>query len=93
MADLIKEAKMCGRYNVTDSPEIRTLMGELGLTGVAPSPQLNVPPGGTGEFVIEADGKRQLMPGIWSLLIESRPDGNGFRPIPSSRPSMPAVIA
>ncbi|WP_339666687.1 SOS response-associated peptidase family protein [uncultured Marinobacter sp.] len=82
MAELIKEAKMCGRYNVTDSPEIQTLMGELGLTGVAPSPQLNVPPGGTGEFVIEADGKRQLMPGIWSLLIESRPDGNGFRPNP-----------
>jgi len=73
---------MCGRYNVTDSPEIQTLMGELDLLGIAPSPQLNVPPGGTGEFVIEADGRRQLISGIWSLLIEPRPGGDGFRPNP-----------
>jgi putative SOS response-associated peptidase YedK len=47
---------MCGRYNVTDSPEIQTLMGELGLPDIKPSPQLNVPPGDTGKFVVEADG-------------------------------------
>lgn len=73
---------MCGWYNVTDSPEVQTLMRELGLPGMKPSPQLNVRPGGKGEFVIEADGERQLIPGIWSLLIEPRPDGYGFRPNP-----------
>ena len=73
---------MCGRYNVTDSPEIRVLMEQLGLPGVAPAWQHNVPPGGTGEFVVEAAGDRHLLSGIWSLLIEPRPQGNGYRPNP-----------
>lgn len=73
---------MCGRYNVTDSPEVRELMGQLGLAGIAPRPQYNVPPGGIGEFVMEAAGDRYLLPGIWSLLIEPRPEGHGFRPNP-----------
>ncbi|MBQ0832938.1 SOS response-associated peptidase [Marinobacter sp.] len=73
---------MCGRYNVTDSPEIRVLMGQLKLPGTVPTPQLNVPPGGVGEFVIEAAGNRRLLRGIWSLLIEPRPTGNGYRPNP-----------
>jgi len=73
---------MCGRYNVTDSPEIRTLMEQLGLPSMAPTPQHNVPPGGIGEFVMEAAGDRYLLPGIWSLLIEPRPDGCGYRPNP-----------
>ncbi|MCK7546180.1 SOS response-associated peptidase [Marinobacter bryozoorum] len=73
---------MCGRYNVTDSPEVQELMGQLGLPGIAPRPQLNVPPGGIGEFVMEAGGDRYLEPGIWSLLIEPRPEGHGYRPNP-----------
>ncbi|WP_339803842.1 SOS response-associated peptidase family protein [uncultured Marinobacter sp.] len=73
---------MCGRYNVTDSPEVQDLMAELGLSAAAPRPQLDVPPGGTGEFVIEVGGDRYLEPGIWSLLIEPRPDGHGYRPNP-----------
>lgn len=73
---------MCGRYNVTDSPEVQTLMEQLGLPGVMPRAQYNVPPGGTGEFVIETDGKRSLLSGIWSLLIEPHPGGKGFRPNP-----------
>jgi len=73
---------MCGRYNVTDSPEVQGLMGQLGLPGIAPRPQLNVPPGGIGEFVMEAGGDRYLEPGIWSLLIEPRPEGHGYRPNP-----------
>lgn len=73
---------MCGRYNVTDSLEIKVLMEQLGLRGVAPTWQHNVPPGGTGEFVVEAAGDRRLLPGIWSLLIEPRPEGNGYRPNP-----------
>ncbi|PXX89128.1 DUF159 family protein [Marinobacter vulgaris] len=73
---------MCGRYNVTDSPEVQTLMEQLGLPGVTPRPQHNVPPGGIGEFVMEAAGDRYLLPGIWSLLIEPRPQGYGVRPNP-----------
>jgi len=73
---------MCGRYNVIDSPEIRSLMGRLGLPGIAPTPQHNLPPGGIGEFVIEAAGDRYLQSGIWSLLIEPNSNGYGFRPNP-----------
>src|SRR5690554_7235021 len=73
---------MCGRYNVTDSPEVKTLMEQLGLPGVIPRPQHNVPPGGLGEFVIEAADDRYLLPGIWSLLIEPNPNGYGYRPNP-----------
>lgn len=73
---------MCGRYNVTDSPEIQALMGQLGLPGVKPAPQHNVPPGGIGEFVIETAGDRYLLEGIWSLLIDPRPEGHGYRPNP-----------
>jgi len=73
---------MCGRYNVGDSPELRQLMNQLGLLDQLPKPQHNVPPGGIGEFLIEAAGDRYLLPGIWSLLIEHRPDGHGYRPNP-----------
>ncbi len=73
---------MCGRYNVNDSPEIRALMAQLKLPGTLPTPELNVPPGGSGEFVIEAAGERHLLTGIWSLLIEPRPTGVGYRPNP-----------
>lgn len=73
---------MCGRYNVTDSPEIRALMEQLGLPGITPRFQNNVPPGGIGEFVIEAADDRYLLPGIWSLLVEPRPEGHGYRPNP-----------
>lgn len=73
---------MCGRYNVTDSPEVRTLMERLMLPNTLPTPQLNVPPGGVGEFVVEAAGTRHLLTGIWSLLIERKPTGTGYRPNP-----------
>lgn len=73
---------MCGRYNVTDSREVRSLMEQLNLAGTVPAPKLKLPPGRTGEFVIEATGDRHLLAGIWSLLIEPRPTGNGYRPNP-----------
>ncbi len=73
---------MCGRYNVIDSLEIRLLMEQLKLPGTLPTSKLNVPPGGSGEFVIEATGDRHLLTGIWSLLIEPRPTGTGCRPNP-----------
>ena len=73
---------MCGRYNVADSPEIQILMEQLKLPGKLPTPKLNVPPRGSGEFVIEAAVDRHLLTGIWSLLIEPRPTGTGYRPNP-----------
>lgn len=73
---------MCGRYNVIESPEVQTLMEHLSLPRLTPKPQHNVPPGGIGEFVVEAAGDRYLLPGTWSLLIEQRPDGHGYRPNP-----------
>lgn len=73
---------MCGRFNVSDDPLVQGLMEELGLPGLYPRPQLNVPPGGTADFVIEASGSRHLVPGIWSLLIEEKSDGSGYRPNP-----------
>lgn len=33
---------MCGRYNVTDSPEIRALMEQLKLPGTVPTPTLRL---------------------------------------------------
>lgn len=73
---------MCGRYNVKDSLEVRMLMEQLRLPNTRPTPQLNVPPGGVGQFVAEAAGERHLLTGIWSLLIERKPTGNGYRPNP-----------
>ena len=72
---------MCGRFNVIDDPILQGLMEELGIS-LYPRTQLNVPPGRTADFVMEAGGSRHLVPGIWSLLIEKKPDGSGYRPNP-----------
>ncbi|WP_345790094.1 SOS response-associated peptidase family protein [Marinobacter caseinilyticus] len=68
--------------NVTDDPLVQDLMVQLGLPFATPQPQYNIPPGGTAEFVYETDGARHLVPGLWSLLIEPRPSGQGYRPNP-----------
>lgn len=72
---------MCGRYNVIDSPEVRDLCDFLGIK-LYPKSRLNIAPGAQGQFVMEADGQRQLLTGIWSALIEVKPDGSGYRPNP-----------
>lgn len=72
---------MCGRFNVTDSPVVGELMDELGLS-LRPRPQINVPPGGNADFVLEDGDGRQLVSGLWSLLVE-RKQGGGYRPNPS----------
>lgn len=73
---------MCGRYNVSDTPEIRSLMRELRVSRV-PESRRNVAPGALGQFVVEREGVRDLLEGYWSLLIEPRLDGRpGFRPNP-----------
>lgn len=71
---------MCGRYNVSDTPEMHLLMKSLRVSHL-PEPRRNVAPGALGQFVIEQAGERQLLDGYWSLLIEPRPDGKpGYRP-------------
>lgn len=72
---------MCGRFNVTDDPYVQTLMEGLGMP-LYPKPRRNIAPGAPGEFVVERDGQRQLVEGIWSLLVKQKPDGSGFRPDP-----------
>ncbi len=73
---------MCGRFNVSDTPEMRLLMKSLRVSHL-PEPRRNVAPGALGQFVIEQEGERQLLEGYWSLLIEPRPDGKpGYRPNP-----------
>ena len=72
---------MCGRYNITDDEPMRRLIARLGLQKL-PRPQLNVPPGAIGEIVIETDQGRELREAVWSMLIEPKPDGAGYRPDP-----------
>ena len=72
---------MCGRYNVMDSPVIQELMDVLGIR-FTPEPRRNVAPGSFGQIVIEGDRGRVLQEAIWSLLIEPKPNGNGYRPSP-----------
>jgi putative SOS response-associated peptidase YedK len=72
---------MCGRYNITNVEPMRRLMARLGLNAM-PRPHLNVPPGAIGEIVIETDECRELQQAVWSMLIEPKRDGNGYRPDP-----------
>lgn len=71
---------MCGRYNVGDSPEVRALVRSLGVA--LPEPRRNVAPGALGQFVMENEAGRHLIEGYWSLLIEPKPSGSGYRPNP-----------
>ncbi|VVT03042.1 Putative SOS response-associated peptidase [Marinobacter salarius] len=73
---------MCGRFNVSDDPLVQGLLEGLGMPGLYPRPQRNVAPGGMAEFVLDTGDGRQLVDGLWSLLIEPRPDGTGYRPNP-----------
>lgn len=75
---------MCGRVNVTDSPAVRSLMVELGMP-IYPGDKLNrlnVAPGALASYVVEQEGDRELQTGYWSLLIEPKPSGYGYRPNP-----------
>lgn len=72
---------MCGRYNITNDEPMRRLIAQLGLKKL-PRPQLNVPPGGIGEIVLETEQGRELREAVWSILIEPEPDGDGYRPDP-----------
>lgn len=72
---------MCGRYNVLDNPVFLELMELLGVQE-RPEPRRNISPGNFAQIVIERDGQRVLQEAMWSLLIEPKPQGEGYRPSP-----------
>lgn len=72
---------MCGRYNVIDDLPVQHLMDRLGL-GIHLQTRLNIAPGAKGQMVYETPQGRILEDAFWSLLIEPRPDGEGYRPSP-----------
>jgi len=72
---------MCGRYNVVDNPALRELCQRLGLT-LFPDTRLDVRPGGMGNIILVEDDAHQLADAYWSLLIEPKPHGVGYRPVP-----------
>ncbi|WP_417530159.1 SOS response-associated peptidase [Marinobacter lipolyticus] len=72
---------MCGRYNVIDDPKIQFLLDILGIH-IRAQTRLNIAPGAKGQIVYETSRGRTLDDAIWSLLIERKPDGTGYRPSP-----------
>lgn len=70
---------MCGRMNVTDDPRVILLMEQLGLP-LYPEKRHNIAPGAYAQFVVQQSNQRMLMDGMWSLLIEPKPTGEGYRP-------------
>ncbi|QDQ29179.1 SOS response-associated peptidase [Chitinimonas arctica] len=72
---------MCGRYNVIDNPHVRELCSTLGIK-LYPGTRTNICPGGQGQFVVERDGQRLLLDGMWSASVQPKPDGSGYRPHP-----------
>jgi len=72
---------MCGRFNVSDDPLVQGLLGELGIP-LRIEPRVNIAPGAKAQIVYETHQGRTLQDAIWSLLIERKPDGTGYRPSP-----------
>ena len=72
---------MCGRLNVIDDPFVRALMAALGLP-VYPKDRLNIAPGAAAQIVVRTPKETELVDAVWSLLIEPKPKGKGYRPHP-----------
>ena len=72
---------MCGRFNVSDDPLVQGLLDQLGIP-LKIKPRVNIAPGATAQIVYETSQGRTLEDAIWSLLIERKPDGTGYRPSP-----------
>ena len=72
---------MCGRFNVSDDPLVQGLLDELGIP-LRIEPRVNIAPGAKAQIVYETHQGRTLQDAIWSLLIERKPDGTGYRPSP-----------
>lgn len=71
---------MCGAYNIEDSPYIDVLIDHFSVD--MPDFHRNIRPGSRAAFIYRNDQGNQLQDGLWSLLIEPRPDGSGYRPSP-----------
>lgn len=71
---------MCGAYNIRQSPYMQLLVDRLGVP--MPEERVDRRPGTYGQFVFETEQERRLEDGMWSLLIERKPDGTGYRPSP-----------
>lgn len=72
---------MCGRFNVTDDPLVQELLDQLSIP-LKIKPRVNIAPGAKAQIVYETNQGRTLQDAIWSLLIERKPDGSGYRPSP-----------
>ena len=72
---------MCGRINVIDDPFVKDLMKLLRMS-IYPRPKNNIGPGSLTDILIQQDDERLLVEALWSLLIEQKEDGNGYRPNP-----------
>lgn len=71
---------MCGAYNIGHSRHLQILIDQLGVP--MPEERLDRRPGTFGQFVYETEQGRHLEDGMWSLLIERKPNGTGYRPSP-----------
>jgi putative SOS response-associated peptidase YedK len=76
---------MCGRYNIIDDPLVQDLLDTLGIS-VNAETRLNIAPGAKGQIVYETNQGRVLEDAIWSLLIEPKPDGSGYRQMTNTDP-------
>ena len=72
---------MCGRYNVIDDPLVQDLLEILGIPMRVQS-RLNIAPGAKGQIVYETNQGRTPEDVTWSLFIESKSDGTGYRASP-----------
>lgn len=72
---------MCGRYNVIDDLLVQELLEALEVASKVQT-RLDTAPGAKGQIVYETCRGRTLQDAIWSLLIEPKPDGTGYRPSP-----------
>ena len=72
---------MCGRYNVIDALLVQDLLEILGIS-IRVQTRFNIAPEANSQIIYETDQGRTLEDAIWSLLIEPKPDGSGYRPSP-----------
>lgn len=72
---------MCGRMNLIDIDALHPLFEFLGIPTL-PEPRLNITPGSSAEFIISTAEDNQLLSGVWSLLLEPKPNQGGYRPNP-----------
>lgn len=72
---------MCGRFNVSDDPLVQGLLDALGIP-LKIHPRRNIAPGDYAQIIYETDQGRTMQDAMWSLLIDRKPDGSGYRPSP-----------